>query len=83
MENGLDSYTSARPEGLNLVHYSTIPGGTLFKRSFLILNSEEGEMEFRLIHNNYANAGRLDKETYGKYLATLEKVFTENLKIRK
>ena len=40
-------------------------------------------MEFRLIHNNYAKAGRLDKETYGKYLATLEKVFTENLKIRK
>ncbi len=40
-------------------------------------------MEFRLIHNNFEKAGKLDKDVYEKYLATLERAFRENLKIVK
>lgn len=88
IEQDLDSYISSNPEGLKLLGYSKIPevtfsGGTVFKLPYLLISSEEGEMEFRLIHNNYAKAGKLDGDTYNRYLGTLQKAFSENLRIKK
>lgn len=86
VEQDLDSYISSSPKGLKLLRYSTISnatfsGGTLFKLPYLALATEEGVMEFRLIHNNYEKAGKLTKDVYGRYLTTLQMAFSENLKI--
>lgn len=85
VERDLDGYISGKPDGLKLLRYSTISsaafsGGTLFKLPFLKLSTEEGEMEFRLIHNNYEKAGKLEKDVYARYLETLKRAFGVNLK---
>lgn len=87
VEKDLDNYVSSGPKGLKLLPYATISGatfsgGSLFKLPFLKLSTDEGEMEFRLIHNNYEKAGKLSKDIYNKYLGILEKVFRESLKIK-
>lgn len=88
IEGDLDSYISSHPEGMRLLRYSQVSGvafsgGTIFKLPYLLVKTEEEELEFRLIHNNYAKAGKLDAETYSRYLKTLQSVFQANLKLSK
>ena len=87
IENNLDDYMKSNPEGLEMIPYDEITKavlskGTLFSLPGLKVFTNNGEFDFRLIHNNFAKSGKLDPETFSSYSDPLRKALGEKLEIK-
>lgn len=87
IENNIEEYLNSNPTGLKVIQYNEIKKailsrGSLFSLPNLDLFTDDDELSFKLIHNNFEGNGKLTPETLGAYSKSLERVLGEKLELK-
>lgn len=87
IEADLEKYLDSKPDGLQKIDYAGISGvefakGSLFSLPHVVFSTDNSRMKFRLVHDNYHKAGKLNSDTYQSYRDVLKKAFEEKLVVK-
>ena len=64
------------------IKYISLKQGKLLGLPLLEVSSSQGNLEYKLMHNNYEKLAHLDEETFRKYSDLLTKVLGERAKVK-
>ena len=88
IERNIDAEIAKEPPGFQRIDYDKIESIKLRQGEHLGLPSltiitDDGKIEYKLMHNNYEKLARLDDDTFNKYSELLTRAFADKAIIEK